>query len=443
MIYRPNRLGERRGVVAVVVALSLVALLGVVALTADGGMTLAEHRTAQAAADAAALAGATDLFEKWWQASRGGFDGPDHSAVASARAVAQAAGFQDGVNSTVTVNVPGGLYQGGPKAGQVIPPGYVEVLIDYRQPAVFSRIFSSAPIPVRARSVAQSQWVFAPPIVVLDPDIPDALTLSGSNGNVRVPNGPVYVNSSSPSAMTVYSAGRMEAPQFNVVGGASGGFDYHPNPNYPATGYLRTGTHPVADPLLHIPAPDPAALPARTRPIPVGGVYNLFPGRYVGGLRFSDLPGPPPVVNMAPGIYYMDGGGFIFNSAGGRLNAPGGVMIFNHPVSPLDVVLIIGTGTVTMRPLPASYSIHQGITVFQDRAAPVNPPVSIAHFATPNKYDIKGAIYAANAWVLVQRQNGDPSVGEQFIARKLTLIGTGDMFVPGNYVFTRHIGGVE
>jgi hypothetical protein len=437
MLYRRSRCdrSRRRGVVAVIFAVSLVALLSVVALTADGGQALAERRQLQAAADAAALAGASDLFENW-QANAGSDSGG--SAVASARAVAKAAGYDNGNNATVNVNVPGGTYQGGPHAGQTIPAGYVEVLIAYNQPAGFSAVFSGSALALGARSVARSQWVWAPPIVVLDPSLSGALYLGAGSNTVTVPNGPVYVNSSSATAMNDISGMVMQAPQYNVVGGASNGFNYYSNPNFPASGYLRTGTHPVADPLQYIPAIDSSTLTTQPIPLALNGVYNLQPGRYAGGLSF----GPSDVVNMAQGIYYMDSGGFKFFASGttpGSLNAPS-VMIYSGGAHP-GLVWISGTGAVTLGPLPPSYGLAQGITVFQDRTA--GSAIVLNHQFTANQWNIRGAFYGARSAVSVNNQGGDPSIGSQFICNNLSLYLGGDMTVPGNYVLTRGLAGVE
>jgi hypothetical protein len=424
---------RRRGVVAAVVVVSLVALLSVVALTTDVGLALAERRQAQAAADTAALAGATDLFDNWW-ANNGSDSGG--SAVATAKAVAQASGFQDGVGgATVKVNVPGGTYQGGPNAGSTINPGYVEVVVQYNQPAVFSRIFRNDPISISARSVAAAAWRFAPPIVVLDPSNPTALLITGGNGTVNVPNGPVYVNSTDPAAMSSASAGSMNALQYYIVGNTDSANQFTGGP-------LLTGVHPIADPLLYIPQPDPSRMTAQTVPAnpAADGYYHLQPGRYDGGIAFGTrLRTGTANVTMAQGVYYMNGGGFTFNSSG-TLDGSAGVMIFNGGSSP-GFVTIVGTGTVTLRPLPASYGLLQGITIFQDRAA--TQLVAIDHLPTSNLYDIKGAIYAAGAEVSVQRQNGDTDVGSQFICYDLNLVGTGTMNVPGQYVRSRSIGGVE
>src|SRR3954462_9544018 len=53
---------RRRGISLVLVVVSLVALLGVLALSLEGGLLLSERRTAQATADAAAESAAADMY---------------------------------------------------------------------------------------------------------------------------------------------------------------------------------------------------------------------------------------------------------------------------------------------------------------------------------------------------------------------------------------------
>ena len=57
------RAERRHGVVLVLVAVSLVAILGIVAMALDAGLLFSRRRGLQAAADAAALAAAIDLFK--------------------------------------------------------------------------------------------------------------------------------------------------------------------------------------------------------------------------------------------------------------------------------------------------------------------------------------------------------------------------------------------
>ncbi|HEY1375453.1 MAG TPA: pilus assembly protein TadG-related protein [Gemmataceae bacterium] len=57
---------ERAGVVAVLVAVCLIVVLAMAALSLDGGSMMAEHQKAQAVADAAAFAAAADLYANYW-----------------------------------------------------------------------------------------------------------------------------------------------------------------------------------------------------------------------------------------------------------------------------------------------------------------------------------------------------------------------------------------
>jgi uncharacterized membrane protein len=141
------QLGEiARGTVAVFIALCLTVLIGVLALTLDGGLMLAEGRHAQAVADAAALAAASDLFAN--SAVNGGTD-PGGTASTSALSTALANGYtNDGTDSVVTVNIP-------PQSGDYVgKKGYAEVIAQRNLKRGFSAIWGEATLPITARAVA-------------------------------------------------------------------------------------------------------------------------------------------------------------------------------------------------------------------------------------------------------------------------------------------------
>src|SRR5438132_8466767 len=81
---------KRIGTVAVLVAVCLTVLLSFVAIAIDGGLLMDDRRRAQSAADAAAMAGAADLFLKWQ--TNAGVDNQG-TAVAKASATSAANGF--------------------------------------------------------------------------------------------------------------------------------------------------------------------------------------------------------------------------------------------------------------------------------------------------------------------------------------------------------------
>ena len=100
----------RRGNVLCVTAICLIPMLGVTALALDCGLLMSDHRKAQRAADAAALAGAVDLFTHY---NKNGGNDKNGTAVTSAQTTATANGFSSGV----TVNVFPSKYQAGQFAG--------------------------------------------------------------------------------------------------------------------------------------------------------------------------------------------------------------------------------------------------------------------------------------------------------------------------------------
>jgi uncharacterized membrane protein len=62
MRIQTNRSRSRRGVSLVLIVISLVSLMGVLAVSLEGGLLVTEHRNAQATADAAAMAAAADMY---------------------------------------------------------------------------------------------------------------------------------------------------------------------------------------------------------------------------------------------------------------------------------------------------------------------------------------------------------------------------------------------
>ena len=381
----------RRGAIAPLVALCLIALVGILGIALDGGLLLDQRRSCQAAADAAALAAADDLYSNWQ-----GNKGQDTLGSAAKAALANAAanGYNnDGVTSIVTVNIP-------PTSGSFAGlAGYAEVIIQYNQPRGFSGIFASGAIPVRARAVARGLWVpFNNGIIVLHPTALDALYANG-NGSTVVKGANVIVDSNnSQAAGTVGNAYVSDIGKAFYVTGS--------NPGYSGTfnGTVLTGQQPTPDPLAYLPAPKPTNMPIETAPN--GTSITLDPGRYVGGLTFSGQTS----VTMRPGIYYMDGGGFSF-SGQGTLNASG-VMIYSELG-----LSITGLGSVTWSP-PTS-GIYSGISYFQSRTSSATALV-----AGNGSMNITGTLYVAGGLTDLQG-NGDASIASQVVTLLMQSGGNG------------------
>ena len=398
----------RRGQVVVLVAVCLAGILGVTALSIDGGALLEQRRRAQAAADAAAMAAATDLYNNYRTAN--GQD-PNGTAKASALAAAAANGYtNDGATSVVTVNIP-------PVSGIAVgKPGYVEVVAQFNQKRGFSSIFGGSAIPVQARAVARGQWTnFAYGVISLDPHAQGAFCVSG-NGPAKVTGGAaIIVDSDSSAALDSSGNGGVSASVISVTG-YTHGTGMTPTPT--------TGATPVPDPLAYLPMPDPAALGLTTQTYS-GGTQTLNPGVYPGGITVSGT------LTLNPGIYYMQGGSFISSS---DFNVTGnGVMIYSDTGN----ITVSGNGSLNITPLTSG--LYQGFSLMLNR----NSTGQLQIIASGAGTSIGGTVYGANSFFDL---SGDGALNcSQLICRTMISSGNGGLNVNwnGNTSRARFLGLVE
>jgi hypothetical protein len=436
----------RRGAVMPLTVLSLALLIGVVAIVIDGGTLMEDRRHVQAAADAAALAAAADLFANY--STNQGLD-PSGTAQTSALSNAAANGFSnDGVQSIVTVNLSPKNYQGGPNAGKPLPPGYAEVIIQYNAGRTFSNVFGSGAIPVRARAVARGQWVpNSNGVLLLNAHASGALY--SSSGGLTVTGG-LVVNSSSSTAVQ-FSGGPVIASSFyfNQSSGPLSGLSLllglgssSPTINYGP---------PVPDPLRYLAAPDPVALglPSQGTNLQISsGTVDLYPGVYSGGIVVSG--GATAILHAnsdgTPGIYYLQGGGLTVSGPSSITVAVGetaGIMIYNDWQSSSDAINLSGSGVLTINP-PAS-GLYKGISIFQKRGTLLAPGPALT-LSGSGALNLTGTVYAAYAKVTMSGSSGVSVMGGQLIADTLSVTGSATLSVaPGTQPIanTRVFGLVE
>jgi hypothetical protein len=379
-----TRTGKRPGTVAVIVAVSLTALLGVLAIGLDGGLLLTERRRAQSTADAAALAAAADLYKNYSTNQGKDVSGTGKQAALN---LASANGYaNDGTNSTVTVNIP-------PLSGSYVgQAGYAEVIVQFNEPRAFSAIFGSGTIPVGFRAVAGGN-PGGVGILILDPSSTNTCEIDGTlkiNGN-----GDILVNSTDPAAIRIYDTGSITAKNISIVG----------NPglqNNVGSGAVNatviTGAAAAADPLANIPEPVPSGTNY--------GSVTVSGGTIQPGIYTSINITAGATVTMAPGIYYLSsagglsdlGGifGFFAGLAGITVNSGAtltgnGVMIYNQSGDNLD---FYNAGAVNLTP-PTS-GTYKGISLFQPRS-----DTTEMHLISSNNVTISGTLYApAGIWDL-------------------------------------------
>jgi Flp pilus assembly protein TadG len=416
-----ERCSRRHGMIVVQVAVTLIALLAVSAIALDVGILLAEKRHAQAVADAAALAGAIDLYTHYINYNGNDTNG---TAAASALAIAAANGYSnDGTTSIITVNIP-------PQSGYfVAQPGYVEVIAQYNQPRGFSNLFGSGAIPVKARAVARGAWrVPKGGILVLDPTASEALSNQGG-GLLTVNNGVVIVDSNNTStngALKNGGGGNMSAQAFNVTGSVT------LTNNSTISTTPTTGVPATPDSLSYLTAPSPPA-PGTITYDKTTNTYILTPGSF-GGSGHPKLPnfqqGATVIFKQASygngGIYYLTAGGFASNGANLIMdsNTSGGMMFYNAGTGSSDSLSISGnsTGTVSLGGLTSG--LYQGILYFQARGA--TEPVSI----TGNgNFSMEGTIYTPSGSLKITGNGASSVIGSNLIADTLTISGNGNITV--------------
>jgi len=371
---------RRRGAVIPLVAIALVALLGLAALSVDGGNLFRERRNTQIAADAAADAAAIELLAAF--SDNGGLDS-NGRARAAALALAAAHGFS---GANVIVNTP-------PLSGAFVGrKGYVEVLIKTNPPRFFSKVFGNEALEVNSRAVAAGTLIATKAsLLVLDPKMKNALKLKGKSTSLTV-GGDVIVNSKNKKAMEVDKKAQLKAENVLVTGGLG------KTSKRNIDGTVKTGVEPTPDPWESLPAPPKGtALNAKDFKTVVGTSdnYTLSPGTYK-ELKFDKND----KVTLKPGIYYVDGGGFELK--GDSTLSATGVMIYNTGKRGFKVST---KEDVTISP-PTS-GTYKGITLFQDSAKKTK-----VEFSKQFHLDISGILYAPTSEVKFKKSDIDIDSGD-------------------------------
>ncbi len=430
--------------VAVQVAISMTALMGIAAIAVDGGLLMVERRHAQAAADAAALAGAVDLFKNY--PTRAGVD-TGGSAAASATTIARANYPLDPSKLTqIDVRIPPTTAIDSYFNAKA---GYVEVNLTYSQNRGFSGIWGSAPIPVTAHAIARGQWVLPGyGILTLDPTGRDTLNTNGTGTKLTVNGGTIVVDSNHSVALT--NSGTISAPDINITGNYTGGGTFTTTPD--------TGTPPVEDPLKSLPEPSPPPAGSITS-TPLGSGnrrYVLTPGSYDGngGPAMPNFSSGDQVVfkqasaNSAGGIYYLYKG-LSDNSASVLMDSPlaatlftslfpsrpytyqnttGGIMFYNAGSGPSQSFSISGNATGTVNLSAVTSGIYKGILYFQARGSTQDITV-----AGNGSFTMLGTFYAPDAGLKVTGNGTAPvTIGSQYISKNLTIGGGGQVIVDYN-----------
>src|SRR5579871_2985988 len=342
-------------------ALLMPMLIGCVGLAIDAGLWFEVQQVMQSAADAAAFSAATAVG--------------NGDPVNEANAIAASYGFQNGVNGVmVLVNRP-------PKSGRrTTSTDAIEVVLQQPQSSVFSGLWLSKPTMVSARAVAVASAGYGC-LVALDRNAGGAITVQG-NPRVVLIGCSIYDNSADPAALIVGGSASIDALSVNVVGGISGAT------KITAVAGVRTGTTPLADPYGTLSLPgfdgcDQKGFVAKS-------VVLTSPGVYCGGMTLNG----GAAVTLAPGVYYLDGGGLTI-AGGASLTGNRVTLVFTSSSGTDWAKATINSDAVINLTAPTS-GPTAGIVILGDR----NMPLGTQFKLTGGSSQIfAGAIYLPRAAV--------------------------------------------
>jgi Flp pilus assembly protein TadG len=393
-----NARRSRGGSVAIQLGLSLIAIIGMVALGTEISLLLWKQRQMQMFADAAAFSAATAVSKGYPAAAT------EAKAVGGQLALQNINNYKSDV--TVTVNIP-------PLSGNYTNASYKAVEVIVSEPQTLSLVTlitqsSSGLYSVGARAVATPG---GGTYCVLQLNSSSNPGLSMNNGAVaNLTQCGLAVDSTGTSALSLSGGAALNASSVSVVGTASITNGAAVNPS----SALKTSQANVADPYAGVAMPSHSGCSLGTGKSYGHGTWNLSPGVWCNGVSFTN----DAVVNLAPGIYFVDRGNFDVGGAV-QLTGTGVTIVLTSSTGSNYADVTIGNGATVTLSGPTS-GATEGIVFFGDRNAPASNTSSITGGAAVN---ISGAFYFPTQTVIFQNGASNPAGCTQLIAGTIQLTG--------------------
>lgn len=363
-------LSDTRGATATLVALSITALLGFAGAATETGVWYVAKRNMQGAADAAAFGAALAR--------------PAGQIVytAEARGAAAGYGFVNAASGvTVTVNNPPtlGTFAGNSNA--------VEVIIQQPQTRMFSALFESTPMMIKARAVATASFGAPACVLAMNTGASVDMLVNGTT-NVNLTNCGLAVNSSGASALDIVGGAVINAASAAIVGGIGG------NGTLNTTIGTQTGSAPAQDPYQDVQLPSYSGCNQSSYNPPSHSTNSISAnnGTYVfcNGISL----GAGTSLSLSNGIFVIDRGTLALNGQS-TLNISNATVILTSSTGSNYATVAVNGGATVNVTAPTS-GATAGLAFFQDRNAPNGTSNTFAGGTTQN---ITGALYFPNQTV--------------------------------------------
>jgi hypothetical protein len=278
-----------RGQVFILFALLILSLVGVMALSIDGGFIMAERRQTQSAADAGALAAAISMY------------GAGTAGEVNASGIAYGALNADVPAGNVEVHWPplDGTYAGN--------GGYVQAIVAKDVQKFFVGAVYPGDWSVRASAVAGIEMEQKPyALLALGCDQRNPGIYINGTTDVNIPNGSIMAN------CDIDSSGTSNTVQVGDTIDAHGTIDG--NSNWAAPSGVHEGRPVIDDPLLGTPVP-PRGTTVTSTELSAAG-FKRVGSKHVCPLTCTISPGyynnldeiqAGGTIRLQPGIYFVDG----------------------------------------------------------------------------------------------------------------------------------------
>ena len=399
-LHRAHRRHNEKGSALLLTTVSMVTLIGFMGLGIDVGSVYRHRRVMRTAADAGALAGASEIYRA------------KTSLISSSALAATATNqFTNGTNG-VTVNVHHppitGFYTGDSR--------FVEVVIEQPSPTYFMQIFGWDTVPVPARAVAGVGANGRNCVYVLDPSMPGSF--QGNSTALMDANCGIIVNSNNPNAMSMSGSADVVATSVNITGNyqISGGASITPTPN--------VGVPPEPDPLAYLVPPTYGAC-TQTNFHVVSGSTTVGPGVYCKGIKINS----GAQVTLTPGLYVIVGGGIDVESSGVLEGNDVTFFLTEGTGNPFGTVSFQSDSQVRLR-APTS-GPWAGILFYQDPNAG-NPNTSHIMESSSNSY-FEGALYFPTHQLKIQSSVTLDAHYTLVVARALSMQSGANFTVRSDY----------
>ncbi len=339
-----NALRDEGGQAIVLVAITILGLLTAVGLAIDSGQLYNGRRTAQEAADSAAFAGATVLYQKGcpWTTCTSTEVGSATSAATSDAALNGYATDTPTSGTLVTVTSPA--------------PG------SFPDPSLCVRVVIST--PVRTTLVPQTETFTTVKatgtacaaafnagyaMMSTDSNCDSRALIEQSNGSLTIHNGNLQINSCSTSAGYAQGSITLDAGYgAYIVGGASPWPAVSPGTTTTNTGVVQ------ADPFAGVPGPPRTGLTSQS----CGGPA-LAPGIYECMVNNGTY-------TMSPGYYIFEGHNNGISFAGGSSLSGTGVLIYLTQDSLGNCATFSMSGQSTIDLTAPTTGPYKGLLIYQD-----------------------------------------------------------------------------